>query len=194
MADVTPESWTFRRWQLVRYSLDTKLAAVESYEAGQQGLIATALRYEVDVSSLRQWVSRFRAHGLEGIRQKRKQTYGQEFKLAVLQRARDEGLSHRQVAALFNIRRFNIIGDWERAYAREGMPGLVPYRGGRQKLGSEKESNRSEPAEAGSDEIRSRRELLGELKELRLENAYLKKVDALVQARVTSARAKKLKS
>lgn len=179
---------------MVRYSLDKKLAAVEGYEAGQQGLIATAQRYEVDVSSLRQWVSRFRAHGLEGIRQKRKQTYGQEFKLAVLKRARDEGLSHRQVAALFNIRRFNIIGDWERAYEREGMPGLVPYEGGRQKLSSESGASRSEPAEPGRDEKRSRQELLDELNDLRLENAYLKKVDALVQARAKSAPARKLKS
>jgi transposase len=42
--------------------------------------------------------------------------------------------------------------------------------------------DRPPPAER-SDADRSREELIAELNELRMENAYLKKLDALVQAR-----------
>ena len=40
---------------------------------------------------------------------------------------RDDELSYRQVAALFDIRNFNIIGNWEHAYDEGGMAGLSPY-------------------------------------------------------------------
>ena len=58
----------------------------------------------------------------------RREVYYMEFKLTVLQRVLDEVLSHRQAAALFDIRNFNIIGVWQRAYDSDGMAGLVPYR------------------------------------------------------------------
>jgi transposase len=159
---------------------------VKSYEAGRQGLRATALRFDVDFSSLRLWISRFRSHGIEGLRRKKKETYARDFKLTVLKRMRDEGLSHRQAAALFNIRRFNVVGKWERDYAREGMPGLVPYK--------DKGRRQRSVDETSGDETRSREDLLAELNQLRLENAYLKKVDALVQARTKSAPVRKPKS
>ncbi len=40
---------------------------------------------------------------------------------------RDDELSYRQVAALFDIRNFNIIGNWEHAYD-EGGNRLVAVR------------------------------------------------------------------
>ena len=59
---------------------------------------------------------------------KRREVYDVKFKLVVLQRVRHEALSFRQAAALFDIRNFNIIGLWQRAYESDGMAGLLPYR------------------------------------------------------------------
>ena len=119
--------------------------------------------------------------------------YGIEFKLAVLQRIRNEGLSYRQAAAVFDIRHFNIIGAWERAYDRDGVDGLIPYGATRHKT-----MNKAPPPQAVSqpcdDEMRTRQELLVELNTLRLENAYLKKVDALVRTQAKSAQKKSRKS
>jgi transposase-like protein len=99
-----------------KYTDQTKLAAVKDYCSGESGLKSVASRHGVDVSSLRQWIAGYRAHGEAGVHAKKRgpSNFSAEFKLSVLQRMRDEDLSQRQVAALFNIRRFNVIGEWER--------------------------------------------------------------------------------
>lgn len=116
-----------------KYSEQLKLAAVETYRTGGLGWKRSAALHEVEPSSLRKWVAAFEVHGVEELRDKRRELYGIEFRLQVLQRVRDEGLSYRQAAVLFNIRNFNIIGCWERAYERDGMSGLVPKQTGPKK-------------------------------------------------------------
>ena len=132
-------------------------------------------------------------HGVAGLRDKRRELYRIEFRLQVLQRVRDEGLSYRQAAALFNIRSFNIIGRWERAYERDGMSGLVPKQTGPKKRMT-KPKPLSVPPLQLDDKDRSREQLIAELNTQRLENTYLKKLDALVQSQAKSAPAKGRKS
>jgi transposase len=105
----------------------------------------------------------------------------------------DEQLSYRQVAALFDIRKFNIVGDWERRYDEGGENALSrqPKRvGSHRKMPKPTLPAQSQPPD---DESRTRDELIAELNQLRLENDYLKKLDALVQKK-RSAQQKKRKS
>ena len=176
-----------------KYPEQIKLAAVEAYCSGQHGLSATALLHNVGVSSLRKWIAAYQVHGIAGIRVKHREVYDVEFKRAVLQRVRDEALSFRQAGALFDIRNFNIIGLWQRAYESDGMAGLVPYRVVRHEIMTKEKIPPSAPQPC-DDETRSRQELLQELNTLRLENAYLKKVNALVQTQAKSAQEKFRKS
>ena len=166
---------------------------MEAYCSGQHGLSATALLHNVGVSSLRKWIAAYQVHGIAGIRVKHREVYDVEFKRAVLQRVRDEALSFRQAGALFDIRNFNIIGLWQRAYESDGMAGLVPYRAVRHEIMMKEKIPPSAPQPC-DDETRSRQELLQELNTLRLENAYLKKVNALVQTQAKSAQEKFRKS
>lgn len=99
-----------------KYTEQAKLVAVRDYCSGEAGLKTIAQRHNVDVSPLRQWIAGYRAHGEAGVAEKKREFYSVELKLSVLKRMREEGLSHRQAAALFNIRRFNIIGRWEQQY------------------------------------------------------------------------------
>ena len=175
-----------------KYTERTKLAAVEAYSSGHLGLTATAKQYDVGVSSLRKWVAAYQANGIAGVRAKRRELYAAEFKREVLQRARAEGLSNRQAAALFDILNFNIIAAWERAYEADGMAGLEPRRAGRRKQATRNEA--PEKPRDPDDRERSREQLLDELSSLRAENAYLKKADALVRSRTMSAPSKRRKS
>ena len=180
-----------------KYTEQTKLAAVEAYCAGQGGWVAIAKDFAVGVSSLRKWVAGYQANGVAGVRTKRRELYSLEFKIEVLRRARDEDLSNRQTAALFDIRNFNIIAAWERAYAAHGMAGLEPRRRGRHEQAAQDGVPEAPPAHGeghGEGPERSSDELLAELSFLRAENAYLKKVDALVRAQATSAQSKRRKS
>lgn len=164
-----------------KYTEQAKLAAVEDYYAGSGGLRDVAHRHNVDFSSLRQWVAAYRVLGPAGIKDRHPQRYSADFKLSVLKRMRDEQLSYRQTAALFDIRRFGMIGEWERRY-EEGGPAalaLVPIKAGYQKKMPTPTS--STQPDSTNDELRSRDELIAELKQLRMENDYLKKLEALDQ-------------
>lgn len=147
----------------------------------------------MEPSSLRKWVAAYEVHGIDGIRRKSTIEYSQAFKLEVLQRMRVEALSYRHVAALFNIPRFDVIGAWENAYERDGPAGLASRRAGRSKQLIKRPDSKPEITMQSDDKL-SREELLAEVNSLRMENAYLKKLDALVQSQKKSAPGKGRKS
>lgn len=170
----------------MKYSEKQKFAAVEAYMEGSHGLRATAASLGVGFDSLRQWVAAYREHGKRGLQERNKRKrYAPEFKLEVLNRVRDEGLSYRQAAAIYDIRRSDIIGTWERAFADEGLEGLISMTPrARRTREADVQRDSSEPH---NDATRSRQELLDELRQLRMEVAYLKKAKALVRSKSSSA-------
>jgi transposase len=97
-------------------------------------------------------------------------------------------LSHGQTAAVFNIRSATMIGQWERCYHSGGIDGLHPRVRGRPKKMPTSKPPEQQPA---ADETRSREELLAEVNQLRMENAYLKKLRSLIQAQQQRATARK---
>jgi transposase len=89
-------------------------------------------------------------------------------------------LSFGQTAAAFNIRNHSAVGVWERSYREGGFDALLPRPRGRPK---QMPAPTTKPEPSPDDEKRTREELLAELNQLRMENAYLKKLRALVQAK-----------
>ncbi|WP_141717173.1 IS3 family transposase [Burkholderia cenocepacia] len=162
-----------------KYTDQAKLAAARDYCSGESGLKAVAQRHGVNVSSLRQWIAGYRAHGEEGVRTKKRAptNFSVEFKLSVLKRMHEEGLSQRQTAALFNIRRFNVIGEWEDKFNQGGPKALGRVSGERRKTMSKTPSDQAK--QQNSDHDRSRQDLIEELNILRMENAYPKKARCL---------------
>lgn len=91
----------------------------------------------MDKSLLRKWVDCFRLHGEAGLaRKKKRQYFSGSFKLSVLKRIRQEGLSYRQAAAMFNVHGGNgTIASWVRQYHEGGLEALEPKpRGGKKKM------------------------------------------------------------
>lgn len=171
---------------MTKYSERQKRDAVRAYMTGERGMRATAKDQKVGVASLRLWVAAFQANGEAGLRSKPKKAYDLAMKLQVLQRVRDEGLSYRQAGAVFDIRRFDQIGAWERAYQEHGLAGLQPAHERRGQM--KKKTGKRSSIEVEKDDERNREELLQEIERLRMENAYLKKADALVQEKSRSPR------
>lgn len=166
-----------------KYSVSFKQCVVEFYGGGKRSYREVGLHFGLDHSMVRKWVASHAAHGLGGL-SKKLSHYDAQFRLSVLERMWKDGLSHRQVAALFNIRSAACLSVWEDRYERGGIEALAPRRKGRQR------SMPEPPAAPGSDrpqndEAKSREELLAELAYLRMENDYLKKLEALTQARQT---------
>lgn len=175
---------------MAKYTDKQKLEAVEAYRKGAGGLLATAQAYGVGFDSLRKWVAAYSAHGAAGVvTKKRRSNYGLEFKLEVLRRMKEEGISCRQAAALFNIRRLDQVAEWSRVYALHGAAALQPGWKEEEPLMT-KTPRRRNDVDALADEQRSREDLLRDLRQLRLENAYLKKAQALARTKKRSVPAK----
>ena len=102
-------------------------------------------------------------------REKRNQKYTAEFKKQVIETMREEHLGYRETAERFHIRHGR-VQDWERIYLTEGPEGFSIERRGR---GSKGRPPKQLPKEVEED-------LLTEVQRLRAENAYLKKLLALV--------------
>lgn len=159
---------------MTRYTDKQKLAAVMAYRGGTGGLRDTASAHGVGVDSLRAWIAAYEAHGEAGLLGKRRVIYDLSVKLEALRRMRDEGLSCRQVSALFNIRRLDLVAEWSRLYDAHGAAALRPGWKWEQTRMSRPPSKQDD-RDAVTDNQRSRDELLRDLQQLRAENAYLKK-------------------
>jgi transposase len=166
-----------------RHSARFKRSVVDSYLREDESYASAASKHGVDAATVRKWVALYRAHGDAGLSCKYGR-YDAAFKLSVLERMWEEGLSYRQTASLFNIRNAGCLTGWEKRYHAGGIEALGPRPRGRPM------SKPPAPAVpvAASDEAKSREELLAELKRLRMENDYLKKLEALTQGHAPKKR------
>jgi transposase len=188
--DLTPKTWTNPPGgRVTKYTERQKVAAVKAYRKGTGGLRATAKAHGVGFDSLRKWVSAYSVHGKIGVTTKKRTNYDPVLKLEVVRRVHEEGLSCRQAAALYNIRRPDQIAEWQRLYADHGAEALQPGWKREQTTMSQTPKRRN-VQETPADDQRSREELLRDLEQLRAENAYLKKVQALARTKSRSAHVK----
>ena len=93
-------------------------------------------------------------------------------------------LSLTETAIKFNLGNHNVVGKWERIYYEEGPQGLYIERRGRSKNMSSKPKKKNLNKEIEED-------LIAENQRLRMENEYLKKLNALVQERIKRENKKK---
>lgn len=98
--------------------------------------------------------------------------YTPEFKLMVVEAMQKERLSHKETERRFELPH-NRAAAWERIYLEEGAEGLYIERRGRKSTGRPRKIKK----EVEED-------LIAEVQRLRAENAYLKKLNALVSERV----------
>ncbi len=174
---------------MTKYSDVFKLQVVEQYLEGKGGLRSLAQRHDLSHSMIKRWVGWYSAHGIEGLKKKFTHYSGQ-FKLSVLTYIWDNAVSYNQAAAHFNIRNPVILSQWERRYRDGGLDALQARPKGRPKAMS---TPPPEPVVTQEDAQLSHAALLKELNYLRMENAYLKKLQALVQAKQQRAQATKRK-
>ncbi|MBE6868112.1 MAG: transposase [Ruminococcus albus] len=99
--------------------------------------------------------------------------YTPEFKIKVVETMQKERLSYSEAAREFDVSNHNRVADWERIYLEEGKEGFYVERRGRKSTGRPPKLKK----EVEED-------LIAEVQRLRAENAYLKKLNALVYERV----------
>ena len=113
----------------------------------------------------------------KGIPNKR---YTGEFKQRVVETMLEKHLSYSEAARQFEVCNHHRVASWERIYLTEGAEGLYIERRGRGSTGR--------PAKIPK---KVEEDLLAEVQRLRAENAYLKKLQALVLEEERQARRRK---
>jgi len=127
------------------------------------------------------WVKRYERFGAEGLLLKNG-SYSGEFKISVIEYMHTHQLSISETSIIFGIPKDSTVGIWERKYLEEGRESLlVEKRGKRNSVGDDKPKPDKEAEE----------DLISEVQRLRMENAYLKKLNALVLERVQRENRKK---
>ena len=120
----------------------------------------------------------------KGIPNKR---YTGEFKQKVVETMQQERLSYREAAREFEIPQGDkAVARWERIYLEEGPEGLYIERRGRASAASGTIKGRPPKLDKKVEE-----DLIAEVQRLRAENAYLKKLNALVSERVRQEKKRK---
>lgn len=159
------------------FTEEQKLEIVLKYLNEGIGLTQLASEYCTDRGSIQKWRDAYLEHGVEGLSIKPTH-YSSDFKILAVEYMYNTGSSLRQTVAHFNIKSTQTLRQWERIYCEEGPEALSEERRGRSsKLGKYNKS-KSSKKKANTDE-----DLLAEVKRLRMENEYLKKLNALIQNR-----------
>lgn len=169
---------------MAKFSAEDKLKAVLAYEAGHDSMTCLAKRYGVNHRVLKQWIGRYQLHGEAGLR-KRYTNYTVEFKLDVLNFMNDTGASSYEAAAVYNIPSRHTVSKWQKAVDEGGMDALIPTEKGRPAMNEK--PKKSAPQKKPNESLQE------EVERLRMENAYLKKLNALVKEKEASQRNSKRK-
>ncbi len=171
-----------------KYSLSFKLQVVKHYLSGLEGYKATAKRFGIDHSAVRKWSAVWKLHGEAGLTTRRF-TYSPVFKESVILYMREHRLSVREVCATFSIPAFSTVCEWERLYDEGGLQALTDNR----------RRKKTMPDTPGNKSVNTPQTPLNpdereELEQLRVEVAYLKKLQALLREKNTPERGRKHRS
>ena len=167
-----------------KYSNEFKLQVVKYCIDEHHGYTATANHFNMKQDhTVLKWVRKYKEHGAVGLIKQQKSSYSGEFKQDVIEYMHSNHLSATETAIHFRIVT-KVVLKWERIYYEEGPQGLYIERRGRSKNMSSKSKKKNLNKEIEED-------LIAENQRLRMENEYLKKLNALVQERIKRENKKK---
>ena len=148
---------------MTKFSHELRAKVIKARLEGKS-LSMLVKEFGVEQTTVCTWIDRYRAGGTAQLLHVNRR-YTPEFKKKVIEYRWEHGLSLMQTVAQFQIPNIGTVYQWERRYLERGMSGLLP------KKPKKKENlTRLEQLEA-------------ENAQLRMENEFLKKLDALVQQR-----------
>jgi len=165
-----------------KYSLEFKLEVVKYYLEEHYSYPECCKKFNIpSFSIIRNWVERYKIYGVEGLFKQKLSSYDGNFKQNVIEYMHTNHLSATETANYFRLANASRILKWERIYYEEGPQALYIGRHGKSKEMSSKNKKN----------VNKNEDLLEEVQRLRMENEYLKKLNALVQERIKHENKKK---
>ena len=165
-----------------KFSAEEKIKAVLRYINGNESARSIEKDIGVQHPHLLTWVKRYESHGEKAFI-KRCTNYSVQFKLDVLNYMIEYGTSLSETAAIFNIATPSTVSVWRNQFETQGLDALQSKKKGRPSMKRESNKQPKQAPVEGSTEA-----LQAEIERLRMENEYLKKLNALVQNKEKSPR------
>lgn len=172
---------------MTKYSLEFKLKLIQEMEETYRGSLYIEKKYGISKCIIALWYKKYKMYGVDGLTN-RQGTYSGEFKESVLEYMKQNHLSLRETALYFKIPDVSTLMAWRDKIEKEGRSSLYEERRGQHFKMTPKKKKTKQPLDPKSLEA-----LLEENEQLRMENAYLKKLNALVQQRQDQESGKKSK-
>lgn len=165
-----------------KFTAKEKIEAVQRYLTGTEGYRNLAIQLGVEPKTLHYWIKRFEYHGEKAF-DNTYATYDKAFKIDVLKFMNDQGTSIRETAAIFNLSAPAVLLTWVKKMNVGGLDALESKKKGRPSMKKDSSKQPKQVPVEGSVEA-----LEARIKQLEMENEYLKKLNALVQNKEKSPR------
>ena len=165
---------------MAKFTNNQKIEVIKRYQNGSDSIKEIAKSMGTSWSVVANWIKQFDYHGLAAF-EKSYTMYTPQFKMDVLNYMNENGVSSEQAAVIFKISSPGQIRKWRSQLEKDGMNALFSKKKGRPSM--KKETNKQPkqtPVEGSTEALQTR------IKQLEMENEYLKKLNALVQAKEKS--------
>lgn len=160
---------------MAKLTVEQRIQAVQRYVNGHESMGEIANFFGVTKRVIGDWVRLYQENGIEAFL-KSYTNYSAEYKMNVLNFMNETGTSSIDTAAIFNISSSGLIRTWKKKFEIGGYDALVSKKKGQSSLKKNtKKTIKPTHAEGSVEELEAR------IKQLEMENAYLKKLNALVQ-------------
>lgn len=158
-----------------KYSIKFKVQVAKHYLSRIEGADLTAKIFKLDHGTVRKWAELYKAHGQDGFKPLYRR-FSPASKEAIVLDMWENHLSSRQIGAKYRVAP-PTVSRWEKLYNSGGIDALRDNRKGRPRMAktSKLTLKQSRTKTTPFDSERA------ELEFLRAENAYLKKLQALIQ-------------
>ena len=165
---------------MTKFTSERKLKIVKNFNSKIISQNEYASQMGVTRAQFQFWLKLYELHGEEAF-ENTYTNYPVPFKLNVLNYMVQNGASLMDTAALFKIPSYTIVYSWQKQMAYGGIDALEPKLKGRPSM---KKKSTNQPknvlAEGSTEALQAR------IKQLEMENEYLKKLNALVQVKEKS--------
>lgn len=154
-----------------KHDFDFRLWVVRKVITGKHTPASISQENGINKSMVKRWVSFYRKYGVDGLKPI-SNNYSVDFRLRVIRIMKAESLSLSQTCLRYKIPSVSTLWNWLRIYNALGEQGLNKIIKGRPATMPRKPKK----------PLTREEQLMEELADLRAENAYLKKLHALIQS------------
>jgi transposase len=158
---------------MAKFTAEERIQIVLRYLNGNESINEIARGVQVNKNIVSGWIRLYEQQGIEAFL-KNYTSYSSQFKMDVLNYMNETGTSSYDAAAIFNISSPGMVRNWRKKFEQGGINALNQKKKGRPSI-MKKETKKPTPAEGTIEALQEK------IERLEMENAYLKKLNTLVQ-------------